>query len=162
MSKKLFESSCLLSLWHNIPVKIVHVNGVRKCLWTAATNGPSVHLPDDGWVWRARWNDIDRGNRRTRRNPAPMSLYPPQIPHGLTSARTRASAMSGRRLTASATARSRPRERWTCVLIWADLQWANHRVSTWLIQSVRTFPSHPGYKVAGACSWPLTSTHAKA
>jgi hypothetical protein len=32
---------------------------------------------------------IGRGNRRTRRKPAPVSLCPPQIPHDLTQARTR-------------------------------------------------------------------------
>jgi hypothetical protein len=33
---------------------------------------------------------IGKGNRSTRREPAPMSLYPPQIPHE----QTRAAAMS--------------------------------------------------------------------
>jgi len=28
-------------------------DGVRLCLWTAATNGPTVHPPGDMWVWRA-------------------------------------------------------------------------------------------------------------
>jgi hypothetical protein len=32
---------------------VVHVDGVRLCLWTAATNGPVIHLSDDIWVWRA-------------------------------------------------------------------------------------------------------------
>jgi hypothetical protein len=43
---------------------------------------------------------IDRGKRRTRRKPVPVLLCPPQIPHELTQARTRASAVRGRRLTA--------------------------------------------------------------
>jgi len=29
-----------------------HVDGVRLCLWTAATNGPTVHYPGDIWAWR--------------------------------------------------------------------------------------------------------------
>jgi hypothetical protein len=29
-----------------------HVNWVRLCLWTAATNGPIVHPPGDIWAWR--------------------------------------------------------------------------------------------------------------
>jgi hypothetical protein len=44
---------------------------------------------------------IGRGNRTTRRKPAPMPLYPPQITHDLTWARTR-------RLTAWAMARPLP------------------------------------------------------
>jgi hypothetical protein len=28
---------------------VVHVDGVRLCLWTAATNGPIVHSP--GHIW---------------------------------------------------------------------------------------------------------------
>jgi hypothetical protein len=53
-----------------------------------------------------RWNDILTGETRgTREKPAPVSLCPPQIPHGLTRARTRASPMKGRRLTTWAMAR---------------------------------------------------------
>jgi hypothetical protein len=48
---------------------------------------------------------IIRGNRSTRRKPAPVSLLPPQIPHVLTWARTRAAAVDSRRLIASAVAR---------------------------------------------------------
>jgi hypothetical protein len=36
---------------------------------------------------------IDRGNRSTRRKPAPAPLCPPQIPHDQTRARTRAAAV---------------------------------------------------------------------
>jgi hypothetical protein len=39
-------------------------------------------------------------NRRTREKPVSMPLCPPQIPHGLSRDRTRASAVGGRRLTA--------------------------------------------------------------
>jgi hypothetical protein len=41
-----------------------------------------------------RWNYILTGEK-----PVPVPLCPPQIPHGLTLARTRASAVRGRRLT---------------------------------------------------------------
>jgi hypothetical protein len=34
-------------------IVIVHVNGVRQCLWTAATNGPIIHSPGDLWAWGA-------------------------------------------------------------------------------------------------------------
>jgi hypothetical protein len=37
--------------------------------------------------------------------PIPVPLFPPQIPHGLTRPRTRASAVRGRRLTTCAMAR---------------------------------------------------------
>jgi hypothetical protein len=47
---------------------------------------------------------IGRGNRSTRRKPAPVPLCPPQIPHDLTWARTRAAAVGSRRLTAWAMA----------------------------------------------------------
>jgi hypothetical protein len=43
---------------------------------------------------------IGRGNRSTRRKPAPVPLYPPQIPHDLTWDRTRAAAVGSQRLTA--------------------------------------------------------------
>jgi hypothetical protein len=43
---------------------------------------------------------IGRGNRRTRRKPAPVPLCLPQVPHFLTWARTGAAAMGNRRLTA--------------------------------------------------------------
>jgi hypothetical protein len=29
-----------------------HIDGVRLCLWTAATNGPAVHPPGDIWARR--------------------------------------------------------------------------------------------------------------
>jgi hypothetical protein len=43
---------------------------------------------------------IGRGNRSTRRKPAPVPHCPPQIPHDLTWDRTRAAAVGSRRLTA--------------------------------------------------------------
>jgi hypothetical protein len=53
-----------------------------------------------------RWNEIDRGKPKySGEKPVPVPLCPSQIPHGLTRDRTRASAVGGRRLTASAMAR---------------------------------------------------------
>jgi hypothetical protein len=43
---------------------------------------------------------IGRGNRSTRRKPAPVPLCPPQIRYDLTRARTRAAAVGSRRLNA--------------------------------------------------------------
>jgi hypothetical protein len=42
---------------------------------------------------------IGRGNRSTRRKPAPAPLCPPQIPYDLTWARTRAAEVGSRLLT---------------------------------------------------------------
>jgi hypothetical protein len=49
---------------------------------------------------------IGRGNRSTRRKLGPVPLCPPQIPHDLTRAWTRADAVGSQRLTAWAMARS--------------------------------------------------------
>jgi hypothetical protein len=59
-------------------------------------------IDDDGAIGAMR---IGRGNRNTRRKPAPVPLCPPQIPHDLTRARTRAAAVGRRQLTAWAMAR---------------------------------------------------------
>jgi hypothetical protein len=48
---------------------------------------------------------IGRGNRSTRRKPAPAPLCPPQISHDETRARNRAAAVGSQRLTAWAMAR---------------------------------------------------------
>jgi hypothetical protein len=32
-------------------IALVHVDGVKLCLWTVATNRPVVHLPGDIWAW---------------------------------------------------------------------------------------------------------------
>jgi hypothetical protein len=57
-------------------------------------------IPQMIWVWRAtvEWY-IDGKTVELWEKPAPVPLCPPQIPHGLTKARTRASAVRGRRLT---------------------------------------------------------------
>jgi hypothetical protein len=38
---------------------VVHVNGVRRCLWTAAINWHLVHHPGDIWIFSTLVNDID-------------------------------------------------------------------------------------------------------
>jgi hypothetical protein len=70
---------------------------------TAATNRPIVPAPgdyDNGETGRMS----GRGNRSTRRKPAPVSLCPPQTPLAART-RTRTAAVGSQRLTASATAR---------------------------------------------------------
>jgi hypothetical protein len=72
-------------------------------LGTAATNRPIVPAPgdyDDGEIGGM----IGRGNRSTRRKPAPMPLCPPKTPHAART-RTLAAMVGSQRLTAWATAR---------------------------------------------------------
>jgi hypothetical protein len=89
-------------------LKVIQINfsfffdGITLRLRTAATKGP-IALPadDDIWVWILAGMMILIGNtQELGENPVPVSLYPPQIPHELIRARTRASAVGGRRLTA--------------------------------------------------------------
>jgi hypothetical protein len=73
-------------------------------LGTAATNRPIVQAPgnyDDDEVGKMI---IGRGNRSTRRKPAPVPLCSPQTPHGART-RTRAAAVGSQLLTALAMAR---------------------------------------------------------
>jgi hypothetical protein len=43
-----------------INVIVVDVDGVRLCVWTAATNGPFVHLQMICEYGEPRWNYVDR------------------------------------------------------------------------------------------------------
>jgi hypothetical protein len=52
-----------------------------------------------------RWDDIAGETGQFGEKPVPVPLYPPQIPYGLTRARTRTYALRGRRLTAWAMTR---------------------------------------------------------
>jgi hypothetical protein len=65
---------------------------------TTATNRPIVPAPSDYDVGEIG-GMIGRGNRSTRRKPAPVPLCPPQTPHA-TRMRTRAAAVGSQRLTA--------------------------------------------------------------
>jgi hypothetical protein len=52
-------------------------------------------------VFENRWNEIDMGKPKySGEKPVPVALCPPQIPHGLSRDRNRASAVRGRLLTA--------------------------------------------------------------
>jgi hypothetical protein len=67
--------------------------------------GETVHLYqprmiDDDECGAVGGIRICRGNRSTSRKPTPVPLYPPQIPHDLTWARTQATVVGSRRLTA--------------------------------------------------------------
>jgi hypothetical protein len=67
-------------------------------LGTTATIRPIVPAPGD-YVDGEIGGMIGRGNRSTRRKPAPMPLCPPQTPHAART-RTRAAAVGSQRLTA--------------------------------------------------------------
>jgi hypothetical protein len=72
--------------------------GIQGPLGTAATNRPIVPAPGD-YDDEEFGGMIDRGNRSTRRKPAPVLLCPPQTPHAART-RTRAAAVGSQRLTA--------------------------------------------------------------
>jgi hypothetical protein len=52
-------------------------------LGTAATNTPIVSAADDYDDGEIGGMMIGRGNRSTRRKPAPVPICPPQTPHAL-------------------------------------------------------------------------------
>jgi hypothetical protein len=73
---------------------------------TEATSG-LLYSPGCWWMddkCGAAGGMLGRGNRNTRRTPAPVLLCSPQIPHDLNRARTRAAAVGSWRLTAWASA----------------------------------------------------------
>jgi hypothetical protein len=83
-----------------------------------------VHRSLTGLLYQPRMTDdecgavgrmrIDRGNRSTRRKPAPAPHCPPQIPHDMSWARTLAATVGSRRLTA-----------WGCILLLSRLSEPN-------------------------------------
>jgi hypothetical protein len=80
--------------------------GGTKSLGTAATSGllyitQMIDKDDCGAIGGMK---IGRGNRSTRRKPAPAPLCPPQIPHDQTRTWARAAAVGSQRLTAWAMA----------------------------------------------------------
>jgi hypothetical protein len=77
-------------------------------LGMSATEWPIVPAPgdyDDGEIGGMK---IGRGNRSTRRKPAPAPLCPPQIPLDQTGARTRAAAVGRMRVTRARANRELP------------------------------------------------------
>jgi hypothetical protein len=69
-------------------------------LGMSATEWPIVPAPGDYEDGEFGGINIGRGNRSTRRKPAPAPLCPPQIPLHQNRARTRAAAVGSQRLTA--------------------------------------------------------------
>jgi hypothetical protein len=74
-------------------------------LGTSATEWPIVLAPCDYDDGEFNGIKIGRGNRNTRRKPAPAPLCPPQIPLDQTRVWTRAAVVGSQRLTAWAMAR---------------------------------------------------------
>jgi hypothetical protein len=102
-----FTPTPLTSL-HNLTVNWALTSGIRLSpLGTAATSGLlyKPQMIDEGDCGAIGGMEIGRGNRSTRRKPAPAPLCPPQIPHDQTRARTRAAAVGSQRLTAWAMVR---------------------------------------------------------
>jgi hypothetical protein len=89
-------------------VFFIILSGVRLSpLGTAATTGLlyQPQMIDEGDCGTIGGMKIGRGNRSTRRKPAPAPHCPPQIPLDQTWDLTRAAAVGSQRLTASAMAR---------------------------------------------------------
>jgi hypothetical protein len=72
---------------------------------TSATEWPIVPAPGDYDDGEFGGMKIGRGNRSTRKKPAPVPLCPSQIPLDQTRSRTRLAAVGSQRLNASAMAR---------------------------------------------------------
>jgi hypothetical protein len=91
-------------MWTRFIIFFIILSGVRLTspISTAATTGLlyQPNIIDDGDCGAIGGMKIGRGKCSTRRKPAPMPLWPPQIPHDLTRAGTRAAAVGSQRLTA--------------------------------------------------------------
>jgi hypothetical protein len=108
---------------------IIILSGVRLSPLGTAAIPDLLYEPqmiDDGDCRTIGGMKIGRGNRSTRRKPAPAPLCPPQIPHDQTRARTRAAAVGSQRLTAWAMAR--PLFIWYILYLLNCLQ-SRHRLS---------------------------------
>jgi hypothetical protein len=89
-------------------VVVVSLGGVRLSLLGTSATAVLLYQPrmiDDDDYGAVGGMRIGRGNRSTRRKPAPVPLCPPQIPHDLSWDRTRAAAVGSQRLTTWAMAR---------------------------------------------------------
>jgi hypothetical protein len=86
---------------------LVSESGVKLSpLGTSATISPTVPAPDYRWWCGAVGGmRIGRGNRNTKRKPAPVPICQPQISHDLTWDRTQAASVVSRWITAWAVAR---------------------------------------------------------
>jgi hypothetical protein len=75
---------------------VVHVDKMRLCLRTAATNGRIVHPPGNAWVWTAPVEWYWQGKtEEIGEKPVPVPLCSPQIPHRMNHKQTRAPKVAG-------------------------------------------------------------------
>jgi hypothetical protein len=88
-------------------------------LGTSATEWPVVPAPGDYDDGEFGGMKIGRGNRSTRRKPAPAPLCPPQIPLDQIRARARAAALGSQPLIACAMAR--PMNTNYCIILYIDI-----------------------------------------
>jgi hypothetical protein len=83
----MFSDTLSLSFYLNMRDQLIFLNGILGGgihlgpLGTAATNRPTVLAPGDYDDREIDGMTTGRGNRSTRRKPAPMPLCPPQTPH---------------------------------------------------------------------------------
>jgi hypothetical protein len=77
----------------------VRVDGVRLCLWTAATNGPVVHGLDNMSMENHGGMILTGKSEELEEKPVPVPRCSPQIPRGLTGTRSRSSTVTDRLLT---------------------------------------------------------------
>jgi hypothetical protein len=57
----------------SLAVFVVYVDGVRLCIWTAASNGATVHPPDDISVRIPGGMILTGEKERTQRNTCPSA-----------------------------------------------------------------------------------------
>jgi hypothetical protein len=81
-----------------IIISLVRLNPLGTAATTGLLNQPQ--MIDDGDCRAICGMKIGRGNRSTRRKPAPAPLCPPHFLHDQTRARTRTAAVGSQRLTA--------------------------------------------------------------
>jgi hypothetical protein len=93
---------CLQNFYHFLYFFIIPSGARLSPLGTAATTDllDQPQTTDDDGCGAIGGIKIGRGNRSTRRKPAPAPLRPPQIPHYQTRVRTRAAAVGSQLLTA--------------------------------------------------------------
>jgi hypothetical protein len=118
-------------------------------LGTAVTNRAIVPAPGD-YDYGEIGGMIGRGNRSTRRKPAPVSLCPSQAPHAALT-RTRAAAVGSQRLSTWATARPTSKGKGLILLRHDYFQYVQFRI----IAAGPRQQSHFWFR--GRNSWPYFS-----